>query len=102
MNLIIHRTRKIAVHLGREVRMADVYKKKNGGFVYWSPFTGQRVLVKLKGQPSSLVSGKTQIKPANHAKGGRKMWIAAYVKALEARLESQHRCPERPSRTAKA
>jgi 5-methylcytosine-specific restriction endonuclease McrA len=43
---------KITVYFGNEAREADLYrKKKNGAFVYWSPFTGERIKFHVAGHP---------------------------------------------------
>jgi|SRR6266550_106760 len=70
-------TKKIVIHLGMEARETILYKKKNGISVYWSPFTGERIVIR---------------RPL------RKLWEATAVRKLEARLEQSRRCPERPSR----
>lgn len=36
-------TVNILVHLNGESRETNLYKKKNGQLVYWSPFTGERI-----------------------------------------------------------
>lgn len=64
----------ISVHFGTETKLATLYKKRNGGFVYWSPFTGARTLIR---------------RPI------RRLWEASRVRQLEARIESSRRCPER-------
>lgn len=71
------RASQIIVHLGSEAKPTHLYKKKNGTFVYWSPFTGERIVIR---------------RPL------RKLWEATAVRKLEARLEQSRRCPERESR----
>lgn len=39
----IEQTAKINIHLAGEVRTTDLFEKKNGKLVYWSPFTGKRM-----------------------------------------------------------
>jgi len=35
----------VEVILGKETRKVPAYKRRNGGYVYWSPFTGERVVI---------------------------------------------------------
>jgi len=44
-------TQRITVHLGAESRSTTLYKKNNGHFVYWSPFTGERMEISRNQSP---------------------------------------------------
>jgi hypothetical protein len=62
----------ITVRFGDETRTTHLYKKKNGQFVYWSPFTGERTVLR-RSIPST--------------------WESKRIKQLESRLLKSRKCP---------
>lgn len=64
----------ITVTLGGESRQATLYKKNNGLFVYWSPFTNERIVLRRK-YPDS--------------------WVGRETLRLERRLKQSQKCPVR-------
>jgi hypothetical protein len=81
-----------------ETRVTHLYKKKNGTFVYWSPFTGERVQISrtLKPLLRSLADVKAEA-PTRRRHG----WELDRILKIESMLEKSRRCPERPGRTAR-
>ena len=68
---------QVVIQFGNERRRTTLYKKKNGSYVYWSPFTRERIVIK---------------RPI------KRLWEACSIRELEARLEKSRKCPERESR----
>ncbi len=66
---------KINVIFGKESKSAYLYKKKNGKFVFWSPFTRQRTVITMPRKKYYFESQK--------------------IKELEKRLEASRKCPEK-------
>lgn len=82
-----------------ETRVTRLYKKKNGTFVYWSPFTGERVQIRrdLRQLLRSLADVKDET-PTRRQHG----WESDRILKMESMLEKSRQCPERPGRNMKS
>lgn len=83
----------IQVTLGNETRPTYLYKKNNGKFVYWCPFSQQRIVVGKDDEKRTYFDPELNIK----IRKGPKWFCKDEIYKLEARMEKnrQNWCPQK-------
>jgi hypothetical protein len=82
----------IEVVQGSETRTTFLYKKNNGQFAYWCPFSGERIIVGEK-NPRTYFDPELNIK----IRRGPKWYCKDEIYKLEARMKKnrQNWCPQK-------